>query len=244
VGIPFTVREFKPMLKLLVQLLKRYIPLGIVFFPFWIALAQDDVTTTAPGNESKKSLVQDAVLEGIQLSSEKGTSADEKVVTCYFIFREQPSSYFYDTKVKDKKIVFEFNDTQLGITPIASTQEIPIEGFRIEETKVNTNEAVQGLTPEWHDVLRVFFSLSDIPQISVKDEYSIISFSFKWSSDPAKVTQYVVKKKDHKVLLFTTIGVGLAAGAGAAWYFLQPPPAVDTTAKPIPIDDLPSHPSP
>jgi hypothetical protein len=224
---------------------KRFISLGIICLPLYAVFAQDDVTGDVGAvNEAKLSRVQNAVLEGIQLSAEKGTVADETLITCYFIFRDQPSSYFFDSKLKEKKIVFEFNDTELGITPISSTQETPIENFRIEQTKINTNEAVQGLTPEWHDLLRVIFTVSDMPRITVKDEYSIISFTYKWSNDPAKKTEFVVRKKKPIPLIVASIGVGLAAGAGAAYYVMTKPVPPDTTPKPIPINDLPTHPTP
>ena len=44
---------------------------------------------TAAQGMPQMSIVQNAVLEGIQLSSEKGAEPDEISVTCYFIFRIQ-----------------------------------------------------------------------------------------------------------------------------------------------------------
>jgi hypothetical protein len=206
--------------------------------------SEDEVIAPAgQPDPSQESNVQNAVLEGVQLSSEKGEGADEKIVTCYFIFKEQPSSYFYDTKQKEKKLVFEFNDTQMGVSPIPSQQELPIQGFRIEQSKVNVNAEVAGLTPEWHDVLRVSFFLDQIPQINVKDEYSIISFTFKWSTtDPAK---YAVKPSNrNRTLLLAVGGVGLLAGGGiAAWKLLTPPPKPEGPDTGLITTDLPSHPT-
>jgi hypothetical protein len=202
------------------------------------------VVPTKQSSDVEGDLIQNAVLEGAQLSSEAGATADEKIVTCYFIFRAQPTSYFYDTKPKEKKIVFEFNDTELGTSPIPSVQESPIQGFRIEEAKVNVNEAVKGLTPEWHDVLRVSFFFENIPQIAVKDEFSVISFSFKWSSNPAKQHLYVLKQKKSRPLVIAGVGVGLLAAGGVAAYVLWPQDTTAPESKPIPFDDLPEHPTP
>jgi hypothetical protein len=197
-----------------------------------------------PTDQMRQSRIQNAILEGVQLSNEAGSTPDEKVVTCYFIFREQPSSYYYDSKLKDKKIIFEFNDTELGASPIPSLQESPIQGFRMESSKTNVNEAIQGLKPEWHDILRVSFFMDAIPQISVKDEYSLISFSFKWSSDPAKQEKYAIKGKEQKTLLFASLGVGVAAGAGiAAWMIWGPKDTVPSVKLPLDTADLPDHPT-
>jgi hypothetical protein len=204
----------------------------------------DGKVPAASAEKTGVSLVQNAVLEGVQLSSEKGAAADEKIVTCYFIFKEQPSSYFYDSKLKEKKIVFEFNDTQLGNTPILSTQETPIQGFRVDAVKVDVNAAVKGLTPEWHDVLKVSFFLDNVPQISVKDEFSIISFTFQWSSDPEKVKAFIVKPKNPKPIIFATLGVGAAAGAAAAyWWKTRTTPAPVAPDMPLDTTDLPDHPT-
>ncbi len=190
--------------------------------------------------------IQNAVLEGIQLSSEAGEEAHERVVTCYFIFRDKPTSYFYEARPKENKLVFEFNDTELGASPIPSMQEKPIQGFRVEPTRVDVNAEVKGLTPEWHDVVQVSFFLDAIPEITVKDEYSVISFSFTWSTDPDKVKAYVQvdEGKRTRALLFSIGGgVGAAAAAGVVWYFLQPGKE-EQEAQELSITDLPRHPEP
>jgi hypothetical protein len=202
-------------------------------------------TATAQADASRASSVQNAVLEGVQLSSEQGEEADERIVTCYFIFRDKPTSYFYEAKPKENKIVFEFNDTQLGASPIPSMQEKPIQGFRVEPVKVDVNAEVKGLTPEWHDVVKVSFFLDAIPEIAVKDEYSVISFSFTWTTNPDKIKNYVQadESKKRKALLFSIGGgVGLAAAAGVIYYFLQPGPE-ENGPEDLRIDDLPQHPS-
>jgi len=194
----------------------------------------------------EESMFQNAVLEGIQLSSEKGSAPDEMIVSCFFIFRDKPSSYFYETKPREKKIVFEFNDTEKGTSPVPSSKEPPIEGFRIEETKIDINKDVQGLRPEWHDVLRVTLFLEPgVPEILVKDEYSIISFSFKWTTDPDKVDQYVIKSRNRS-LMFWSLG-GLVAAGGVVGYFLydmlnsEDETGPDEESGPLAIDDLPKH---
>ena len=199
--------------------------------------APSAAAATAPANP-----VQNAVLEGIQLSSEPGKVADENIVTCYFIFRDKPSSYFYETKKKLNKLVFEFNDTQKGTSPIPSTKQSPIEGFEIEQKKIDVNREVKGLNPEFHDMISVTFSLTAMPLISVTDEYNVISFSFKWSTNAAKQVTLTSKEGKANPAVVTTLtggGILLLGAAAYLWWRLRPPPT--PIQGDLDISDLPSH---
>jgi hypothetical protein len=183
---------------------------------------------------------QNAIIEGIQITAEKSEASDEKVISCYFIFRDKPTSYFYEVKIRDKKLVFEFNDTKTGSSPVPTASEYPIKGFKIESGKMDINKDVKGLMPEWHDLIRVIFDLDQVPKVHVSDEYSIISFSFKWSSDPSKYKLYTVKDNSKKVVIISTAAVGgvlVGGGVYALIKMLQPQPG----EKPISFDDLPPH---
>jgi hypothetical protein len=185
---------------------------------------------------------QNAIIEGIQLTAEKSEISDERVISCYFIFRDKPTSYFYEAKIRDKKLIFEFNDTKTGSSPVPTVSEYPIKGFKIESGKMDINKDVKGLMPEWHDMIRVIFDVDHMPKVHVSDEYSIISFSFKWTSDPAKYKLYTVKDNSRKVVVITTATVGgalLGGGAYALYLMLKPNPG----PEPIPITDLPKHPT-
>jgi hypothetical protein len=185
--------------------------------------------------------VQNAVIEGIQLSSEPGKEPGENIVTCYFIFRDKPSSYFYEVKKGQKKLVFEFNDTQKGSSPIPSAKQVPIEGFEVEQKKIDINKEVKGLTPEWHDLVSVSFSLSAIPQINVTDEYNVISFTYKWSNDPAKAAKYTVKEGKTNGIAVTSIGILGAGLVGVGLYYLIHKPPPPGAPGPLDTSDLPSH---
>jgi hypothetical protein len=233
------------------EIIKRFLILWFPFFMIAPVFGQEtgnkEVTppeeppassAAAPANP-----VQNAVLEGIQLSSEPGKETGENIVTCYFIFRDKPSSYFYETKKKLNKLVFEFNDTQKGTSPIPSSKQAPIEGFDIEQIKKDVNKEVKGLNPEYHDMISVTFNLSAMPQISVTDEYNVISYSFKWSSDPAKLAKYVSKEGKTNPAVVTTLTGGGVLILGVAGYFIwkylnpvKPPPLGD-----LDTFDLPSH---
>ena len=164
--------------------------------------------------------VQNAVIEGVQLSSEPSKEPNESVVTCYFIFRDKPSSYFYEVKKKTNKLVFEFNDTQKGNSPVASQKFDPIQGFELEEGKIDVNKEVKGLNPEWHDMVTVTFSLSAIPRINVADEYNVISFSFKWSSDPAKAKALALHEGGVNAGAVVGICGGVLVAGGVGGYFV------------------------
>jgi hypothetical protein len=190
-------------------------------------------------DQDATSVVQNAVLEGIQISAEPSNDHGEKIVTCYFIFKDKPSSYFYG--VNKKKLVFEFNDTQKGSSPIVPSAEPPLEGFVIEQKKVDVNKEVKGLNQEWHDLIEVSFDLTKIPRIEVKDEYNVISFSYKWTTDPGKEKDYELKEESHsKAVVLGTVGAGGLIAGGVVWYFLTHKPSSGPEG-PIPIDDLPTH---
>jgi hypothetical protein len=182
--------------------------------------------------------VQNAVIEGVQITTDKGETPDEKIVSGYFIFRDKPSHYFYEVKLREKKIVFEFNDTKTGSSPVPSTAESPIKGFTILSDKVDVNSDVKGLKPEYHNLIRVVFDMEGIPDIRVNDEYSIITFSFKWSTNPQMVSKYTVKDKTPKIILWSTVGVG-AVGLGTLAAVLISKPEPSKPLGPLDIDDLP-----
>ncbi len=203
-------------------------------YPFSQTPSEPDIVTE-PSN------FQNAIIEGIQLTAEKSETTDERVISCYFIFRDKPTSYFYEAKIRDKKLIFEFNDTRTGSSPVPTTSEYPIKGFKIESGKMDINKDVKGLMPEWHDMIRVVFDMDQMPNVHVSDEYSIISFSFKWTSDPTKYKLYTVKDNSRKVVAITTATVGgalLGGGAYVLYRILQPP----EPEKAVSIDDLPQRP--
>ncbi|MBN1309636.1 MAG: hypothetical protein JXA18_17075 [Chitinispirillaceae bacterium] len=199
---------------------------------------------TAPpsslSGSTEESTFQNAIIEGVQLTAEPGAEPDEKIISAYFIFRDKPSSYFYEVKLREKKLIFEFNDTRVGASPVPTASEPPIKGFVIEQGKIDVNKAVKGLKPEWHDLIRVVFDLEAVPDIRVNDEFSIISFSFKWSTDPEKQSKYIVKDQTPKIILWSTAGVGGVALGAVAYLFLHPVSEPERLEK-LPVDDLPVH---
>jgi hypothetical protein len=236
------------MQRVAVETVKRFL---LVWFPFFMIIGStfgQNETDLPPSNEpahtpapEASNPVQNAVIEGIQLSSEPGKEAGENIVTCYFIFRDKPSSYFYEIKKGTKKLVFEFNDTQKGSSPVPSTSQAPITGFEVEQRKIDINKEVKGMNPEWHDLVSVSFSLTSIPQISVTDEYNVISFTYKWSTDPAKAAKFTAKEGKTNVFAVSSIsllGVGLI-GVGA--YYLMKKPPRPPEPGPLDTNDLPTH---
>ncbi|MBN1130231.1 MAG: hypothetical protein JXA71_14660 [Chitinispirillaceae bacterium] len=179
-----------------------------------------------------------AVIEGVQVSSEPGGRPDEKLITAYFIFRDKPSSYFYEVKVKEKKVIFEFNDTKTSGAPVESVSEPPIKGFTVEDRKINVNKDIKGLRPEYHSQIRVVFSVDAVPDIHVTDEYNVISFSYKWTTDSSKLDQYVIKPPQKWPWLVGT-GTVLAGGGIAYWWFTRPAP--ETPLGELSTDNLPVH---
>lgn len=231
----------------------------IVWYPFFMAAplfgqepesspqeAAPPAEQTAPAPAAPAAApaatVQDAVLEGIQVSSEPSKdNPKDFVVTCYFIFHDKPTSYFYETKRKNNKLIFEFNDAQTGTSPIPSQRVSPIDGFLLEQRKVDINKDVKGLTPEWHDQLYVTFSLSAIPKIHVADEYNVISYSFTWSTDPAKLKMLIDNTGKTNWGLVGGLAGGGAVAVGVALYFLLKPAPPLPAASPLDTSDLPGR---
>lgn len=189
------------------------------------------------------SIIKTAVIEGVQVSSEPGEKPDEKVVTCYFIFQDKPSSYFYEVKLKEKKIVFEFNDTKKSDAPINFSAEQPMKDFTVEQKQININKEIKGLKAEFHNQVRVTFNVTAVPKIQVSDEFNVISFTYKWTSDPAKQKEFIVVDPGPKVIIWSGASVA-TIGAGALVYFLFFGPKPPPPPGPLEIGDLPKHPNP
>jgi len=181
-----------------------------------------------------------AVIEGLQVSVENGSVQDEITVTCYFIFRDKFSSYFYNIDRKENKLTFEFVDARTGSSPIAALEQAPIREIVIEEDQTDANKSMKGLNAEWHDVIRISFELEYLPVISVTNEQNIISFSYKWTTNSEMIPKYLYKDK-FPLLFWGSAGVLGGIGIGILTYFLIPKKeqVVDNTLS---TDDLPEHP--
>lgn len=184
---------------------------------------------------------QNAVIEGLQVTVEENSAvANEVTVTCYFIFRDRPTSFFHEIDRKTNKLTFEFVDARTGTSPIAALEQAPIREIVIEEAQVDANKSIKGLNPEWHDVIRVSFALEHLPVISVSNEHTIISFSYKWTTNPENIKPYL--HKDKFPLVFWISGGTLGAiGIGVLTYFLLPKEEKKPFDPVLSIDDLPDR---
>ena len=202
-----------------------------LFFIWFVAFS------VAPAFAQEGAPVQNAVLEGIQFSTDNGEKASEKVVTCYFIFRDKPSNYYSEVKKKPLRLVFEFYDTEQGTSPIQQVQETPFSGFKVEQIKVDVNKEVKGLKPDYRDVVRVSFSADAEPKFQVMDEYNNVSFKYKWPTDPSKINEYTVQDNTG-LIVGISIGTAALLGGGAAAFLLlnKPPPP-----GPLDISDRPGR---
>jgi len=190
--------------------------------PLLVMLCCIDTALAAPGDSA---IAQSATLEGIQTTSQTGQKPSETNVSYFFVFKDKPSSYFYEFDVKNKKLIFEFNDAQLADSVSQNpVQNAPVTGITVTQKKVDVNSQVKGLTPEWHGLVTATLSLTKIPHINVKDDKNIISFDYLWTSDTAQEKNYESQKPvgKKKYLLWGAIGgvgvagiaVGIIAGSG------------------------------
>ncbi|MCL2219791.1 MAG: hypothetical protein FWC23_06995 [Chitinispirillia bacterium] len=182
---------------------------------------------------------QNAVIEGLQVSvSPSSTVEDEITVTGYFIFRDRPTSFFYDIDRKENKLIFEFMDARTGSSPIAALEQAPIREIVIDEAQVDANKSIKGLNPEWHDMIRISFQLDYLPVIAVSNEQNIISFSYKWTTNNEKIPEYLHKDKFPMVFWISGGTLG-GIGVGVLTYFLTRKEKVVTNV--LSIDDLPNR---
>lgn len=182
---------------------------------------------------------QNAIIEGIQITADDGPKPEEKIVSVYFIFHDKPSSYSYKVDLREKKIIFEFNDATTGPKEIPSIAEPPIKGFSITSETVDIN-ASNG-TPDLHNRIQVIFDFDRVPEIKVNDDYSIIIFTFRWPKNSSRVSRYALKSPAKKIFWWSSTGLCLASGGAALayyYYFLKP----SDSQKPLEdldISDLP-----
>ena len=182
----------------------------------------NNYVTIIRSNRLYESTFQDAVIEGLQFIVEPAAGVEDEItVTCYFIFRDKPTSYFYDLNRKDKKLIFEFADARTGSAPVRVDEQSPIKGITIEELQVDANKEIKGLNPEWHNYIRITMELEHVPVVSVSDESSIVSFRYKWTTNSEKYPEYIEPNNFPLVFWLSAGGLG-AIGVGLLTYFLIP----------------------
>ena len=100
---------------------------------------------------------------------------------------------------------------------------------------------MKGLNQEWHDLISISFDLTKIPRIDVKDEYNVISFSYKWTTDPGKEKDYEIREDSRsKIVVLGSVGAGGLIAGGILWYFLTQKSSAGQEGQ-ITINDLPLH---
>lgn len=182
---------------------------------------------------------QDSVVtsdSSVLLLNTRSTSRIENgdsLIYLYFQFNDSCPNYFYEISHEEKKIVFTFMNTRLGLFSKEDTiREInlgPVKTLHLQEQVKNKNEAVNGLEPEWYNVTTMTLLCDPV----IKDEKSsdifgkdkTLSITLKW---PAKHSErktlyyYPRKKRTGLVLSLTGVGaVGLAVGGYLLYNFLK-----------------------
>jgi hypothetical protein len=180
-----------------------------------------------------------AIIEVIQASTEPGLKPEEKIVSWYIIFQsKKASNYSYVVQENEKKLVFEFSNTKSKQFP--SLAEPPVQGFSIETIGADTSKSGGG-TAASSSLVRATFALDAIPVITVNDEFNIISFSYKWTTNPKKVEEYILKKSPSKIIIWSAAGL-TGVGLGIGGYFILRNRHVDQGPVGLSTIDLPVHP--
>lgn len=182
-----------------------------------------------------------AILQDIQSSSEPGRSPSEKQVAVHFVFRGSPARYTYDLRPKKKKLVFRFLGARTGSHPIRSVDQRPLTDFHIEQDSVDVNRQVPGLEPQWHNVVTVVFDLKHVPVVTVTDQYSVITFSYTWTTDPSRIDDYVLRGRSNRTLLLSLAGLGGVGGGVLAAYLLKQQTDEAQPREVLRTEDLPQR---
>jgi hypothetical protein len=117
-----------------------------------------------------------------------------------------------------------------------------MKNFTVEQKQINVNKDIKGLKPEYHSQVRVTFNVTDVPKIQVSDEFNVISFTYKWTNDPAKQKEYILVNNTPKIIIWSASSVATIGGGALGyylWYINRPERPLD----PLIITDLPTHPA-
>jgi hypothetical protein len=193
----------------------------------------------APANTGGAPAEEAAIIEVIQASTEPGLKPEEKIVSWYVIFQsKKASNYSYVMQENEKKLVFEFSNTKCK--QFSSLAEPPVQGFTIETIGSDTSKS-GSVSAASSSLVRVTFTLDAVPVIVVNDEFNIISFSYKWTTNPKKESEYILKKSPNKIIIWSAAGVA-GVGLGIGGYFILRTTHTAPGPEGLSTSDLPVHP--
>jgi hypothetical protein len=193
---------------------------------------------------SQLDLKEKAQLVGVQLESKPGATKDETMSDISFIFIDRPTAYYHSQK--DNTLTVEFYDAVIGAEALPRIKQPPFTDCMIANEKLNVNKDIEGMAPDFKDVVRVTFTLEAGVQIdyTMTDDFNVVTLSSTWSKTGSIVSKKTQKKS--KLWMWIVGGVVGVSGAAAAYLLLtgETTPPQDTITPPWDpaLPDLPPTP--
>jgi hypothetical protein len=159
-------------------------------------------------------LKEKAQLLGIQVDEKKGATEEEKLTDISFIFIERPSAYYHQRK--DNLVIIEFFDAVLGEEELPAINQSPFANCKVCQEKVDVNREIEGLAPDFKDVVRVELAIEKGVNIdlTLTDDFNVISLSTTWTQGGEIVTEQTKEKSPKgKWILGSSLGAGLGTTA-------------------------------
>ena len=184
---------------------------------------------------SQLDLKEKAQLVGLQLESRPGATKDETMTDISFIFIDRPTAYYHN--LKDNILAVEFYDAVIGSEELPRIKQPPFTDCKIANEKLNVNKDIEGMAPDFKDVVRVTFALEAGVQIdyTMTDDFNVVTLSSTWSKTGSIVTKRTTQKS--KMWMWIVGGVVGVSGAAAAYLVLTQ--KTDTVVKTPEIWDPP-----
>ena len=181
---------------------------------------------------SQLDLKEKAQLVGVQLESKPGATKDETMTDISFIFIDRPTAYYHSQK--DNVLSVEFYDAVIGAEELPKIKQPPFTDCVIAMEKMDVNKDIEGMAPEFKDVVRVVFTLEAGVQIdyTMTDDFNVVTLSSAWSKTGSIVSKKTQKKS--KLWMWIVGGVVGVSGATAAYLLLtqETETGGDTTTPP------------
>ena len=168
---------------------------------------------------SQLDLKEKAQLVGVQLESKTGATKDETMTDISFIFIDRPTAYYHSQK--DNVLTVEFYDAVIGAETLPRIKEQPFTDCMIAMEKMNVNKDIEGMAPEFKDVVRVAFTLEAGVQIdyTMADDFNVVTLYSTWSRTGSIVSMKTAKKS--KLWMWVVGGVVGVSGAAATYLILS-----------------------
>lgn len=149
--------------------------------------------------------------------TERLRSSGDGPLNLVFLFSQEPVyglTYFTYYDSLEKAIVIDFFDTRIGESLLDPVKEFPIRGSSIEHLRIDMNKNIEGLHPDWRDMVRIrLYCDYAVPVKLYQDDFNMVNLLVEWEPDIPRVAtpnheKSLLWKIHMAVLLMGGIGMG------------------------------------